>query len=120
MLQQEYLYVLIFILGGSGMVLVAMLASWALRPSKPSKAKLTPYECGELPAQADSYFQFNIRYYLFALLFVVFDVEVVFFIPLVKVFNSIPVVAFVEITFFTIVLVFGLVYAWKKGALEWE
>ncbi len=102
------------------MVLSGMVTSWALRPSRPSKAKLTPYECGESPAQADSYFQFNIRYYLFALLFVIFDVEVVFFIPLVKVFDHWPAVAFVEITFFSAVLGIGLFYAWKKGALEWE
>jgi NADH-quinone oxidoreductase subunit A len=117
---ENYFYVLIFIIGGAAMVLVGMAASWALRPSKPSAAKLTPYECGELPAQADSYFQFNIRYYLFALLFVVFDVEVVFFLPLVKVFNNWPAVVFVELTFFTAILGIGLFFAWKKGALEWE
>ncbi|MBL7961409.1 NADH-quinone oxidoreductase subunit A [bacterium] len=117
---ENYTYVLMFLVGGAAMVLVAMVMSWALRPSKPSKAKLTPYECGEIPAQSDSYFQFNIRYYLFGLLFVIFDVEVILFIPLVKVFNNWPAVAFVELTFFTVILSIGLYYAWKKGALEWE
>ena len=116
----NYLYVLVFILGGTAMVLVGMVTSWALRPSRPSKAKLTPYECGELPAQSDSYFQFNIRYYLFALLFVIFDVEVILFIPLVKVFSSIPAVAFFELTLFSVILGVALMVAWKKGALEWE
>jgi NADH-quinone oxidoreductase subunit A len=117
---QDYVYVLIFLIGGAALVLATMMLSWALRPHRPSKAKGTPYECGELPAQADSYFQFNIRYYLFALLFVVFDVEVVLFIPLVKVYQDFALVAFVELTFFIAVLSIGLYYAWKKGVLQWE
>ncbi len=116
----NYLYVLIFLAGGAAMVLAAMALSWSVRPNRPSKAKMTPYECGELPAQADSYFQFNIRYYLFALLFVIFDVEVVLFIPLVKVFNFWPAVAFIELSFFIVILSIGLYYAWKKGVLQWE
>lgn len=117
---QDYLYVLVFLVGGTALVLATMMLSWALRPHRPSAAKMTPYECGELPAQADSYFQFNIRYYLFALLFVVFDVEVVLFIPLVRVFQDFALVAFVELTFFIAVLSIGLYYTWKKGALQWE
>jgi len=80
--------------------------------------KLTPYECG-IPPVGDSRTPFSVRYYIFALLFVIFDVEAVFLFPWAMVFRDLGVTGFVEMMIFFAVLLFGLIYAWGKGALEW-
>lgn len=99
-------------------VLGAFVSSWLIAPHKPSAAKLSTYECGEEPV-AGSWIQFNVRYYLFALAFVIFDVEVIFLAPTLLVLKSLGMVALVEIVLFILVLVLGLGYVWRKGALEW-
>jgi len=99
--------------------LATMLPVWALlRPSRASEEKLTAYECGEDP-KGSAWIQFNIRFYVFALIFVVFDVESVFLLPWAVVFRELGLVAFVEGLVFLAILAVALVYVWKKGDLEW-
>ncbi len=80
--------------------------------------QLQSYECGE-PTIGPSWIQYNVRYYVFALLFVIFDVEVVFLIPWAVVYKELGLFALVEMLIFIAILIFGLVYAWKKGVLKW-
>ncbi|MFO7264807.1 MAG: NADH-quinone oxidoreductase subunit A [Limnochordales bacterium] len=113
-----YTDVAIFFLVGAGFVLVTLAIGRLLRPHNPYPEKLTPYECGEVPI-GEGQVPFNIRYYIFALLFVVFDVEVVFLFPWAVVLRELGTYAFVLMVIFLVMLVDGLVYAWKKGVLRW-
>ena len=116
----DYLYIVVFLGLGIAFVGSAFVASWLLRPKVPEDVvKNSPYECGE-EVIGTSRVQFNVRYYLFALIFVIFDVEVLFVIPWAVVFRQLGVTAYLEMLFFIVVLALGLVYAWKKGALEWQ
>ena len=104
-------------------VVVAFLAVnlllWrVLRPSRFSEEKLTTYECGENPT-GSAWIQFNIRFYVFALLFIIFDVEAVFLLPWAVVFKQLGPLAFVEGLVFIFILVVALAYVWRKGDLEW-
>ena len=90
-----------------------------LRPEAPDPIKLDTYECG-VETEGDSWVQFNFRYYLIALLFVVFDVEVVFLYAWAVVFQDVLIVGFIEALTFIAILVIGYVYAWRKQALEWR
>jgi len=98
--------------------LIPIVAAYFLRPKRPTPNKLETYECG-LEAIGDIHVQFKVQYYLYALVFVLFDVEVVFLYPWAAAFNQLGLFALVEMAIFLVILVFGLVYAWKKGALEW-
>jgi NADH:ubiquinone oxidoreductase subunit 3 (subunit A) len=97
---------------------VNLLAWWAIRPSRFSEEKLTTYECGENPV-GSAWVQFNIRFYVFALIFIVFDVEAVFLLPWAVVYRELGLLAFVEGLVFIAILVVGLAYVWRKGDLEW-
>ena len=99
-------------------LVVNLLVWWAIRPSRFSEEKLTTYECGENPT-GSAWIQFNIRFYVFALIFIVFDVEAVFLLPWAVVFRRIGMLAFVEGLVFLAILVVALVYVWRKGDLEW-
>ena len=114
-------YVAVLVAAGIGvaMVLAALIASRILAPFSPSKTKATPYECGMLPIGRVRT-QMNVRYYLFAILFLVFDVEAVFLFPWAVSFLGVGKAAFFEMVLFLAVLAGGLIYAWKKGALEWR
>jgi NADH-quinone oxidoreductase subunit A len=90
-----------------------------MAPTSSNPAKFEPYECG-IPTKGTTWLQFNVGYYLFAILFLVFDVETVFVFPWAVVMKELGMVAFVEIVIFFFVLVLGLAYAWKKKALVWE
>lgn len=97
----------------------AMMGAGALlRPQRPGKVKLEPYECGEIPV-GDARIRYHIRYYIFALVFVVFDVETVFLYPWAVIWKSLGLFSFVEMMIFLGILVIGLIYAWKKRVLEW-
>lgn len=109
---------LLFLAAGTAFVLSSFAVSWCLRPAKPTPEKLSTYECGE-PATGTSFVQYNIRYYLFALAFVVFDVEVIFLLPWAVVFKDFGMAGFIEAAIFIFVLLAGLAYAWKKRVLEW-
>ncbi|HET9483296.1 MAG TPA: NADH-quinone oxidoreductase subunit A [Xanthomonadales bacterium] len=115
----EYLPILLF-LGVSTIIAVALLALGSLLgPSRPGADKLSPYECG-FEAFEDARMKFDVRYYLMAILFIVFDLEIAFLFPWAVVFRDIGVVALVEMGMFLLLLVVGFAYVWKKGALEWE
>ncbi len=115
----DYGYVGLFLIFGIAFVAGALIVSWFLRPRDPNPAKRATYECGET-VKGNSWIQFNVRYYLIALIFVVFDVEVLFLVPWAVVFRSLGPVAFIEMMVFIGILLLGLIYAWKKGALEWQ
>jgi NADH:ubiquinone oxidoreductase subunit 3 (subunit A) len=91
---------------------------WVIRPSRYSEEKLTTYECGENPT-GSAWIQFNIRFYVFALIFIVFDVEAVFLLPWAVVFKELGMLAFLEGLVFIAILVVALAYVWRKGDLEW-
>ena len=116
----DYIYIFFFLILGVSFVGSSFVASWFLRPKLPPEAvKNSPYECGEV-VKGTSRVQFNVRYYLFALIFVIFDVEVLFVAPWAVVFREMGRVAYFEMMIFILILALGLIYAWKKGALEWQ
>jgi NADH:ubiquinone oxidoreductase subunit 3 (subunit A) len=110
--------ILTFLVVVIGFVAVNLALWWLIRPSRFSEEKLTTYECGENP-QGSAWIQFNIRFYVFALIFIVFDVEAVFLIPWAVVFRKLGMVAFVEGLVFIAILAVALAYVWRKGDLEW-
>ena len=115
----NYLPILLFI--GVAIVFggVSLLAGKLVRPSRPYRAKLNPYESGS-PLFSDARIQFPMRYYIIAMLFVIFDIEVIFIIPWAVRFQSLGLLGLVEMLVFIAILLVGLWYAWKKGALEWD
>lgn len=116
---ENYLPILIFLVLGIGFGAVPVLAGRLLAPNRPDDAKLSPYECG-FEAFEDSRMKFDIRYYLIAILFIVFDLEIAFFVPWAVVLDSIGWFGFFAMMIFLGILVIGFAYEWKKGALEWE
>ena len=113
-----YSSVLAFLLVVVGFLVVNLIVWWIIRPYRHSEEKLTTYECGENPT-GSAWIQFNIRFYVFALIFVVFDVEAVFLLPWAVVFKQLGMLAFVEGLVFITILVVALAYVWRKGDLEW-
>lgn len=114
----QFAAVAIFLAVGVGFVLVTFLLSRLIRPSAPNPVKMSTYECGESTV-GPSWIQFNVRFYIFCLIFVIFDVEVVFLFPWALVFQQLGMFAFVEMLVFIAILMFGLYYAWRKGLLRW-
>ena len=119
----NYLPVLIFLTVATGLALLLMslgllIGRWQAR-SKDDKEKLSAYECG-FEAFEDSRMKFDVRYYLVAILFIVFDLEIAFLFPWAVVLNSIGVFGLVAMGVFLFILVVGFIYEWKKGALEWD
>src|SRR5215216_2891788 len=110
--------ILVFMAVAIGFLVFNLFAWWVLRPSRFSEEKLTTYECGENP-QGSAWVQFNIRFYVFALIFIVFDVEAVFLFPWAVVFRQLGMLAFLEGLVFIAILVVALTYVWRKGDLEW-
>jgi len=114
----EYATVLVFIvLGAVTVALMLGLSRW-FAPTAPSAAKSSTYECGEVP-YGSSWVQFNIRFYVVALIFIIFDVEVALLYPWAVVFQRLGLLAFVEAFIFILILLAGLAYLWKEGDLEW-
>ena len=101
------------------MVGAALLRAWLLAPRSFNPQKGEAYECG-IPTRGTSWMQFKAGYYLFAILYLMFDVETVFLFPWATVLKEVGAVGLMSIAFFMVILVLGLVYAWKKGALEWK
>jgi NADH-quinone oxidoreductase subunit A len=114
----QFAAVAIFLAVGVGFVLFTFLLSRLIRPSAPNPIKMSTYECGESTV-GPSWIQFNVRFYIFCLIFVIFDVEVVFLFPWALVFQQLGMFAFVEMLVFIAILMFGLYYAWRKGLLRW-
>ena len=140
-LGEIFLFVAVgFALPALGMILLAWVLQLALGYHRPNSIKNQPYECGMKPMQ-EALVQFDVRYYLYAILFILFDIEIIFIIPWLLATDNIPrllvgadavsqmlpmellklrMIGPIEISMFLVILVVGLVYAWKKGALEWE
>jgi NADH-quinone oxidoreductase subunit A len=116
--QNNYLIVFVFLCLGVLLPVVALTLGKFLRPNNPSDEKNTTYESGIEPFH-DSRVQFNVRYYIFALMFVIFDVETVFLYPWAVAYDKLGIFALVEMLIFVAMLLLGLVYAWKKKVLQW-
>ena len=119
----DFANVLVFTAVGLGFVGITLLMGRLLRPSNPQERKLSTYECGE-PAMGSAWVNFNIRFYIVALIFIIFEVEIAFVFPVAVVFrrwleSGQGIFAFIEILLFIGILFLGLVYAWAKGDLEW-
>ena len=122
---ENYFPILMFVLVGVAVGILPVAMGFILAPSRPDPEKLSPYECG-FEAFEDARMKFDVRSYLIAILFILFDLEIAFLFPWASIFKdivateSIKVFGFVEMLVFVAILVVGYVYAWAKGALEWE
>ena len=114
----NWLYVWAFIVAGAALVVLILLFAKLVNPEHLTPEKLSHYECG-IPPVGSPWAPFAVRYYVFALLFLVFDVEAVFLFPWALAFRTLGTAGFVEMMLFIVVLAWGLLYAWRKGALEW-
>ncbi len=122
---EAYFPILMFVLVGVAVGVLPVAMGFLLGPRKPDAEKLSPYECG-FEAFEDARMKFDVRYYLIAILFILFDLEVAFLVPWATIFkdivatDAIKAFGFVEMLIFVAILTVGYVYAWAKGALEWE
>jgi len=116
---QSWLYILMFMIVAIFIPFAAILTARILGPRKPNPIKQSTYECG-METVGDNWVQFKAQYYIFALIFLVFDVETVFLFPWAISLNALPMFAVVEGLIFILILVAGLVYTWRKGMLEWS
>lgn len=115
----EYWPILLFIGVATGLGLALLAIGLLAGPRKPEPEKYAPYECG-FEAFEDARMRFDVRYYLLAILFIIFDLEIAFLFPWAVVFQKIGLIALIEMALFLLLLVIGFAYVWKKGALEWE
>jgi NADH-quinone oxidoreductase subunit A len=116
---EQYFPILLFVVVGLAVGVVPVILGSVLGPNRPDSEKLSPYECG-FEAFEDARMRFDVRYYLVAILFILFDLEIAFLFPWAVVLNEIGVFGLVSMLIFLAILVVGFVYEWKKGALEWE
>ena len=121
----NYLPILVFVLIGIVFGIAPIVSGMILAPHRPNSAKMSPYECG-FEAFDDARMKFGVRYYLIAILFILFDLEVAFLVPWASIFkeivhtDSLKWFGFIEMLVFLVILTVGYVYAWAKGALDWE
>jgi NADH-quinone oxidoreductase subunit A len=115
----EYFPILLFIIVGLAVGVAPLVLGKLLGPSRPDPEKLSPYECG-FEAFEDARMKFDVRYYLVAILFILFDLEIAFLFPWATVINDIGLAGFLSMMLFLVILVVGFAYEWMKGALEWE
>ena len=116
---EQYLPILLFILVGLTVGVVLLSVGSVLSPNRPDPAKLSPYECG-FEAFEDARMKFDVRYYLVAILFILFDLEIAFLFPWAIVLPDIGIFGFWSMMIFLGILIIGFIYEWKKGALEWD
>ena len=116
---EQYLPVILFILVGAVVGIAPQVLGALLGPNRPDQAKNSPYECG-FEAFEDARMKFDVRYYLVAILFILFDLEIAFLFPWAVVINEIGLPGFLSMMLFLAILVVGFVYEWMKGALQWE
>ncbi len=114
----QYAFLGIFILVALALPIIGLILARFLRPKKPNAVKNATYECG-METIGDTWVQFKAQYYIFALIFVVFDVEAVFIFPWAVAYNKLGLYALIEMMVFVLILLGGLLYAWRKDALEW-
>jgi NADH:ubiquinone oxidoreductase subunit 3 (subunit A) len=117
-MQSDWLYVGLFLVVGAIVPAAAIVTSWILAPRKPNQIKQSTYECG-METVGENWVQFKAQYYIFALVFLVFDVETVFLFPWALSLGKLSMLAVFEGILFVLILITGLVYAWRKGMLEW-
>ena len=115
---ENYAFIAIFFVAAVSFPLAPLVLAYFLRPKRPTPIKQSTYECG-LEAIGDLRVQFKVQYYLYALAFVIFDIEVVFLYPWAVAFNQLGLYGFTAAAVFLIILTAGLIYEWRKGALEW-
>tara|TARA_B100002052_G_scaffold238328_1_gene222146 strand:+ start:29 stop:397 length:369 start_codon:yes stop_codon:yes gene_type:complete len=115
----DYLPIIIFLFMALGLSCAFILLNFILSPKKPDPEKLSAYECGFEPFQ-DSRMEFDVRFYLVAILFIIFDLEIAFLFPWAISLGSIGFLGFISMMIFLFILTVGFIYEWKKGALDWE
>lgn len=115
----QYSAVVLFILAVAAFGVGTLVISYFVQPRFPEPEKLSPYECGSEPF-SDARIPFPVRYYIFAMLFVIFDVEVIFLYPWAVAFKAMGLIGLIEMMIFIGLFVLAYVYAWRKGALEWD
>ena len=116
---QDFLPIIIFTILGVALIGLPLVLQYLLSPrNNKGGEKLTSYECGEIP-EGSAWVKFNIRFYVIALIFLIFDVEIVFLFPWAVVYQELGLLAFVEAFIFVLILVVGFVYIWAKGDLDW-
>ena len=113
-----YLPIFIFLVVAASFPVLALLVAKLIRPSVPGVTKLEAYECG-IKAASDSRGRYTVRFYIIAILFVIFDVETIFLFPWAVLYKSLALFGFIEMMVFLAILIVGYVWVWKKGALEW-
>ena len=116
---ENYFPILMFVLVGVAIGVLPVAMGFLLAPRRPDSEKLSPYECG-FEAFEDARMKFDVRYYLVAILFILFDLEIAFLFPWAVSLQEVGVTGFVAVVIFLAVLVVGFAYEWKKGALDWE
>jgi len=115
---KAYIPIFLFLLVAIGFAILALVMAWLVRPERYNKVKLEPYECGIEP-QTDARDRYSVRYFLVAMLFLVFDVETIFMFPWAVIMDELLLFGLIEMVVFIFILVVGYAYAWKQGALEW-
>jgi NADH-quinone oxidoreductase subunit A len=115
---QGWFSILLMITLGAGFALVSVILSSVLGPRKPTAEKLAPYECG-MPPVGDARERQSVKFYLVAMIFLLFDIEVAFLYPWAMALRDLGWTAFVQVVLFTVLLLAGYVYVWRKGALDW-
>ena len=115
----EYFPILVFIVISLALGVVLLATGGILAPRSPDSEKASPYECG-FEAFEDTRSQFDVRYYLVAILFIIFDLEIAYFVPWALALDELGVVGLIAMTIFVLELIVGFFFVWKKGALEWE
>ncbi|HEY5524193.1 MAG TPA: NADH-quinone oxidoreductase subunit A [Clostridium sp.] len=116
---QDFLIIGIFLIASFIFGMVVLLTASFIRPNKPNKEKLSTYECG-VETTGSTWIRFKVSYFMYALVFLLFDVETVFLLPWAVKFKTLGLFAFAEMFIFIGILIIGLWYAWKEGALEWK
>lgn len=115
----DYWPILLFLCVAGVIGIALLVVGWIVGPRRPDSEKLSPYECG-FEAFEGARMKFDVRYYLIAILFILFDLEIAFLFPWATVLTKVGVVALIDMGIFLTLLVIGYVYVWKKGALEWD
>ena len=116
---KEYFSIIVFLIIALGLSFGFIILNYILSPKKPDPEKLSAYECGFDPFE-DSRMEFDVRFYLVAILFIIFDLEIAFLFPWAIALGKIGIVGFVSMMIFLSILTIGFIYEWKKGALDWE
>ena len=115
---REFSFIGVLLVVSAAFSIIALVAAWVIRPKRPNSIKAQTYECG-METVGTSWVQFRVQYYIYALVFVVFDVEAAFLFPVAVAFNQLKLYMVLEMVLFIIILAGALLYIWRKGVLEW-